>query len=830
MQPILPPFPPPPQSPRLPLSPSPIDPISLHPDIVYAGIGTNVTVSGVHLADSSWVVCLRAGQLGCDGALAARPHTGSRVTDQSVSMRLIEPAVYKLCVSTDAEQWLDSHFVLLPGVTLTAVPSPPAAAALPPPPPQTLSASPQGFSQSEETRLFDLGAITWIVIALGAAVLVTCGASVAAVLWCCGRRCKQGSRKGSDNHAKPQAVEMEVDLPVLAPAQCVPALAPAAEMPPGAVLLPLSVDRSLFSGPVERLQPMLQSAGQWFRHTPGQLKTSERGLLRITQRRLYLQQERAPDSLGARGPLLEQWHLSDLLCVKRRRHELRHTALELTIGECVSSSRRLQESNTSTAMVYLNFKTEQGREEAIQVLVAQQPQLSPPDSASLGEATGRWQRREMDNYTYLLHLNDHASRSFADLSQYPIMPWVLSDYSSVTLDLDNPRSFRPLSKPLGALDEQRLEAMRARRDELNSMGDELGGRQPLYPTHYSTASYVAYYLLRTVPELTVHIQGGRHPSFDKPSRTFRSVRDTWLNVSQRSSSDVKELVPQFYSDPAFLLATRRGHEQTVDDVELPPWARAETHAQSASNFVTQMRRALESDYVSDHLNEWIDLIFGYKQEGPAARAADNEFHPYTYESALSAVSDEGLQGGDGYLSLVRSYCIELGQVPQQLFTMPHPQRFRASPGAERARAAAILIEAKARRLLGRRRLRMLAATHGAALAGVQSCAGSDSRGEVSVGAAGEVLGAASSATGEAQSPGDGVRDAGGQSAGPSPSFGWPQDAGAEGNAVLSPQMSRARRARETRAVRQQGLLQREAQLAGTARDSADHSVEASIRI
>lgn len=44
-----------------------------------------------------------------------------------------------------------------------------------------------------------------------------------------------------------------------------------------------------------------------------------------------------------------------------------------------------------------------------------------------------------------------------------------------------------------------------------------------------------------------------------------------------------------------------------------------------------MRTALESDYVSSHLNQWIDLVFGFKQTGSNAIVADNLFYHMTYE-------------------------------------------------------------------------------------------------------------------------------------------------------------------------------------------------------
>lgn len=45
----------------------------------------------------------------------------------------------------------------------------------------------------------------------------------------------------------------------------------------------------------------------------------------------------------------------------------------------------------------------------------------------------QWQRGHLSNYQYLLHLNNLADRSCNDLSQYPVFPWVLADYTSAQL-------------------------------------------------------------------------------------------------------------------------------------------------------------------------------------------------------------------------------------------------------------------------------------------------------------------------------------------------------------------------------------------------------------
>lgn len=391
------------------------------------------------------------------------------------------------------------------------------------------------------------------------------------------------------------------------------------------------------------------------------------GWLVLTDQRLYFQ---FFDRLSAE-PVL-RLPLRSILQIHPRRFMMREIGLEMVID-----NRRHRHQPAGNILgaesVYLVFDSPDTRN-SVDGLIRAQPSFRIKPELSHPKMLQRWMSRDIDNFTYLLYLNHLAGRSFQDLSQYPVFPWVLTDYTSRILDLGDPSVYRDLRKPVGALNPQRLTDLKARYQEMKKMTEIDSSFPPpfLYGTHFSSPGYVLYFLLRKLPEHVLKLHEGR---FDKPDRLFLSVAQTWRGCLE-DSADVKELIPEFYAleDPergSFLVndldldlgLTADGRE--IDDVQLPPWSEG-----SPRKFVETMRAALESDHVSESLHHWIDLIFGYKQSGKEAEAADNVFYHLTYENAVDIEAEKDPEIRRALLQQV----MEFGQMPRQILTLPHPSR------------------------------------------------------------------------------------------------------------------------------------------------------------
>ena len=178
--------------------------------------------------------------------------------------------------------------------------------------------------------------------------------------------------------------------------------------------------------------------------------------------------------------------------------------------------------------------------------VQTQPELSHVercDPMFMQEMTRKWQAREIDNFTYLMHLNSVADRSVNDLTQYPVMPGFPNDFKSDELDpqvgflsislslylsisnhtptRQNPKTFRDLTKPIGALEPKRLKTFLQRYEQM--------------PTGkgISATFHVRYALLHTricfsttwfeIVRSILCLQNGR---FDRRDRIFTDIQAT----------------------------------------------------------------------------------------------------------------------------------------------------------------------------------------------------------------------------------------------------------------------------------------------------------------
>ncbi|XP_051013136.1 neurobeachin isoform X7 [Acomys russatus] len=382
-----------------------------------------------------------------------------------------------------------------------------------------------------------------------------------------------------------------------------------------------------------------------------------------------------------------KWMFSEIRAVFSRRYLLQNTALEVFMANRTSVMFNFPDQATVKKVVYslprVGVGTSYGLPQARRISLATPRQLYKSSNM-----TQRWQRREISNFEYLMFLNTIAGRTYNDLNQYPVFPWVLTNYESEELDLTLPGNFRDLSKPIGALNPKRA-VFYAERYE--TWEDDQSPPYH-YNTHYSTATSALSWLVRIEP-FTTFFLNANDGKFDHPDRTFSSIARSW-RTSQRDTSDVKELIPEFYYLPEMFVNSNgyqlgvREDEVVVNDVDLPPWAK------KPEDFVRINRMALESEFVSCQLHQWIDLIFGYKQRGPEAVRALNVFHYLTYEGSvnLDSITDPVLREiPDAYfirdphtflltkdfIKAMEAQIQNFGQTPSQLLIEPHPPRSSA---------------------------------------------------------------------------------------------------------------------------------------------------------
>ena len=260
--------------------------------------------------------------------------------------------------------------------------------------------------------------------------------------------------------------------------------------------------------------------------------------------------------------------------------------------------------------------------------------------------TKTWTQGYLSNYEYLMILNYFAGRTFNDPTLYPIFPWVLSsfnkDFSEIT--------FRDLKKPIAAQNKSQKQVYL------------------LAPSCPTLLSYFLYKLepFKSIPK-NMKIQLLRPTK--EPFKNFQNAYDF---VTSKKINFCWELTPEFYFMPLVFSNnefqsrvikqennnTNTSHFMNTTNIEYPEWASNEFE------FIYLHRKALEHPEVSQNLNHWIDLLFGYASIKGEAVREQNVFNPVLFSSS------SGFSDNESLVSTLQ----KIGHMPSLLFKKPHPKK------------------------------------------------------------------------------------------------------------------------------------------------------------
>lgn len=355
--------------------------------------------------------------------------------------------------------------------------------------------------------------------------------------------------------------------------------------------------------------------------------------------------------------IVEDLWYDEIVEILDRRYQLQDVGLEIFL--------------TNNMTYFISFRSYKDREDFKSNLMRERHKLINlfkfDLNTSLNKLTSLWRDGKITNFELITAINKIAGRSFNDLMQYPIFPFILSNYSTTILDLNLQANFRNLKRPM-AVQNPEKEAIFLQ-NYLDSQSPTLSLNLPGLPAnkpyhygnHYSNSATVLHFLVRLPPYTQMLIQY-QDNNFDQPDRTFHSLLNTWQLITKDSNTDFKELIPEFFYLPemflnfeSFNLGLKQNNE-IVDDVKLPAWC----PNSDPRLFTLIHRQALESNYVSENLHHWVDLIFGHKQTGKAAVEALNVFHPATYYGMIDLNSRDYSVAGSNQTSTTNNSSTSTG--------------------------------------------------------------------------------------------------------------------------------------------------------------------------
>ena len=272
--------------------------------------------------------------------------------------------------------------------------------------------------------------------------------------------------------------------------------------------------------------------------------------------------------------------------------------------------------------------------------------------------TNKWLKNNISTLEYLLFINKYSCRSYNDINQYPVFPWIRI--------LDD--KVRDLKNTIAAQTEDSRMMLR----EKYTLSSETFPYH--YTTHYSNASFLLYYLVRINPftDNQITLQNNK---FDSPGRQFNSI-DELLKILS-STSQPREIIPEFFITTEFYYNYNcnffgiRNKNIVINNLQ------NKSGYDSPLDYILSNAMRLELPQTKSEINYFFDNIFGVGQMG--GREKCNTYDKYSYQEMIDLRQKiEHYKTKDLKLSDVKSKIdskcnkiISFGQTPFKLFEDLH---------------------------------------------------------------------------------------------------------------------------------------------------------------
>ena len=282
------------------------------------------------------------------------------------------------------------------------------------------------------------------------------------------------------------------------------------------------------------------------------------------------------------------------------------------------------------------------------------------------EADRQWRYNKITSVNYLLQLNRLASRSYNDINQYPIFPWIVYGFQTKKLD----EVYRDMEYPISVQLEEKREKAKSR------FINAITKHKCHFQIHYSNSSFVNTYLVRMSP-FTYNQIRFQVNQFDKPNRQFNSF-DEFVYLLQEIF-DNRELIPEMYiMIEHFLNLNFVDFGRRTNDHGLINNIAGNELGKNAIQFVLKHKEILNHKKVKENLHKWIDNIFGVNQYNPTVDSL-NVYPAESYSQLMLPKFEkyerkyEENKDESELVRKTKGKCysiISLGQTPKQIFENP----------------------------------------------------------------------------------------------------------------------------------------------------------------